>query len=74
MQVRHVPLRHELGQTIPPSSAEISSDWSVHASNWWPSGNTLAAKNGGKLAGDAKTEVFEAEVSEAEVGTLMFEF
>jgi hypothetical protein len=47
MQVRHVPLRQELGQLTPPSSALMSRGSVAQASNCSPRGATVAIKKPG---------------------------
>jgi hypothetical protein len=46
--VRQVPLRHELGQLMPPPSIESSKDRSAHASKvvMSPGASTRPVKNG----------------------------
>src|SRR5665647_1392836 len=46
MQVRQVPLRHELGQSMPPDSSDISKGCCAQASKVWPSGRVCPVKNG----------------------------
>jgi hypothetical protein len=47
MQVRQVPLRQELGQLMPPSSALVSRGSVAQASNCSPLGSMWAIKKSG---------------------------
>ena len=51
MQVRQVPLRHELGQAMPPCSSDSNSGWSGQASHWALPSAVRAVKKGA-LKGD----------------------